>query len=300
MLDALFAADSAVPARAALGAALRTRAQHAELRGQAPTGLYAAAEHPRQHAVLDGWLAELAALASAGTTATPSFLRFGRPTMRAGHPVVPAAPVLLEIPPPEGHGSEPLVIEVVGRTELKLGPDAPASLTFTSRRDNAPVRLFRDRLRVFIDHVVRAAAGLEAPHTAHVIWAHGERHTTSTVNFLPLPPEHARAYLGGLIGELLAGATTVAGWASGLHPYLLPCEAIFEAHNKRTSIVDEVEKLRDHYFERSWLTFSSVNGPVPQAVERHEPPSEQEARRMAESRFGLYFDLLAPTEKEGS
>jgi hypothetical protein len=68
---------------------------------------------------------------------------------------------------------------------------------------------------------------------------------------------------------------------------------VFNARTRKGagSLVEEIEKLRDAYLELSFRTFSSVTGPVPEAVERHDPPADAEAQRMAASRFDLYFDL---------
>jgi len=94
---------------------------------------------------------------------------------------------------------------------------------------------------------------------------------------------------------MLTGAQT-GGQATAVHDYLLPCEAVFAAHASGGAITDEVEKLRDAYFERWFLTFSSVLGPVPEAADRHEPPPPEEADRMAARRFGLYFALCEDLE----
>jgi exodeoxyribonuclease V gamma subunit len=292
-----------LPTEAQLGESLRRWARVGELRGTGPTGLFGAAEAPAQIAVLAGWLAELRGLAAAGGGAlTPALLRFGRPSAGPG-PVVTELPALtFDIPAPAGVGADVLPIEIVGRTELQVGAGDPAgihgSLVFAARRDNGPARIFRDRLRAFIDHVALSAAGRGdgSPWGTHVIWSYGDRHNTTSARFAPLPAADAHAYLARLIGDLVAGASTAGGWASGLHPYLLPCEAVFTAHSNGTPIVDEVEKLRDYYLEMAWKTFSTVNGPVPQAVERHDPPSAEDAERMAQDRFGLYWQLLQEPE----
>jgi exodeoxyribonuclease V gamma subunit len=292
MWDALFVGKG-LPDEAVLGEMWRKSARAAELAGRAPTGLFGAAEMPAHLNVLAGWLAELRLFAAAGPLA-PTLLRFGRPTIGSHHPAEELPPIRLDLPAPAGLGSETLSVEIVGRTDLQVGGDNPGSLVFAARRDNAPARVFRDRLRAFIDHVALAAGGhRETAHASHVVWCYGDRHATSSARFAPLSADRAQQYLGVLIGDLVAGATTSAGWASGLHPYLLPCEAVFAAKTTGNPIVDEVEKLRDHYLEKAWLSFSSVNGPVPQAVERHDPPSAEDAEEMADARFGLYFELLA-------
>jgi exodeoxyribonuclease V gamma subunit len=300
MWEGLFgaAAQGQLPSEAQLAASLRGWARLGELRGIAPTGLFGAAEAPTQIAVLAGWLAELRNLSGGGSLA-PKLRRFGRPTVGGGPPATELPALCFDIPAPGGLGTDVLPIEIVGRTELQVtAAGGPGSLVFAARRDNAPARMFRDRLRAFIDHVALSAAG-QADGSAwgtHVVWSYADRHSTTSAHFAPIAPEDAKAYLARLIGDLIAGASTAAGWASGLHPYLLPCEAIFAAHGNGTPIVDEVEKLRDHYLEKGWLTFSTVNGPVPQAVERHDPPPAEEAERMAADRFGLFWSLLQEPE----
>ena len=293
MWEALFAshaAGAALPSQTAIAAALQKWARVAELRGVGPTGLFGAAELPEQFAILSGWRAELQLLAGAGPL-EPTLLRFGRPSAGPGQPAQELPGLRLDLPAPPGLGTDVLSVEIVGRSELRVGTAAPGSLVLAARRDNAPARIFRDRLRAFVDHVVLAASGrAEQAHATHVVWAYGDRHSTTSGRFAPLSTVAAQDYLGRLIGDLVAGATTAAGWASGLHPYLLPCEAVFAARNNGSAIVDEVEKLRDHYLEKSWLSFSTVNGPVPQAVERHDPPGADEAERLAHERFGLFFE----------
>ncbi|HEY0712098.1 MAG TPA: hypothetical protein VGF45_05455, partial [Polyangia bacterium] len=294
--DALFANSAGLPSSELVRAAFAKRARLNELGGQGPTGLFGSAEIPAQAAVLDGWLAELGRLG--GETLAPTLLRFGRPMSRGPHPTQALPPIELSLPAPEGHGTADLLVEIVGRTELQVAGPAAGGLSFTSRRENSPVKVFRDRLRLFIDHVALAAAGVPSRGSAaHVVWAYGDRHTTVSARFAPLSQDVARTYLAALVGDLVAGATTLSGWASGLHPYLLPSEAVFAARTAGTSVVDEVEKLRDYYFEMPWKTFSSVQGPVPQAADRHDPPPLEEAERMMETRFGLYFDLLEDAGK---
>jgi exodeoxyribonuclease V gamma subunit len=307
MWEQIFSTSDAgtLPTEAQLGESLRRWARVGELRGLGPTGLFGAAEAPAQIAVLAGWLAELRQLASAGGGALgPALLRFGRPSAGPGPSVTELPALTFDIPAPAGVGAEVLPVEIVGRTELQIGAGAGdtagihGSLVFAARRDNGPARIFRDRLRAFIDHVALSAAGRGdgSPWATHVVWSYGDRHNTTSARFAPLAAADAQAYLARLIGALVAGASTAGGWASGLHPYLLPCEAVFTAHSNGTAIVDEVEKLRDYYLEMAWKTFSTVNGPVPQAVERHDPPSSEDAERMAQDRFGLYWQLLQEPE----
>jgi hypothetical protein len=112
----------------------------------------------------------------------------------------------------------------------------------------------------------------------------------------PLDAARARAYLATLAAQLLAGEPDpTTGAATGVHPYLLPCEAIFEARRGKKTLIEAIEDRREIYIERN-IGFSSVYGPVPQAVERHEPPAAELAAAMMDARFGLLFELLQPAE----
>jgi hypothetical protein len=91
---------------------------------------------------------------------------------------------------------------------------------------------------------------------------------------------------------MLTGARDAAGRPTGVHDYLLPFEAVMAADRSGRAVVEEIERLRDNYFEKSWLVFSSVLGPVPEAAERHDPPPSEEVDRLVAERFGLYFELL--------
>lgn len=145
---------------------------------------------------------------------------------------------------------------------------------------------------MFLDHVILSAAGRSAPHGALLAAAEGDVARPERRRFRALAPDQARGYLTHLVEDLLAGTADAVG-PTGVHAYLLPCEAVFEAAAGKKSLVDAVEELRDAYFERPTTAFfSTLFGPVPDAVERHEPPPLEEAERLRDRRFGLYFDLL--------
>jgi exodeoxyribonuclease V gamma subunit len=280
--------------------AFEQRALREELAGALPTGFLARAERPRHDAVLGGWLQEVAALGSLRR----SVIRFG-PGLLGEAAAEACDPIVLTIDAPAaGAGARPLEVHLVGRTELLVDAvGAGGSLTFVARSKSSHTqeRKQRDGLRAFVDHLALAAAGLRAgPHAALLAWAAGDDHRLDRARFREVEPTRARAYLGAIVREMLTGARDPAGAPTGVHPYLLPCEAVFAAgpEGDGRALVEEVEKLRDHYFEQPFLTFSSVLGPVPEAVERHDPPPPEEARRMAEARFGLYFELLEEDGKK--
>ena len=285
---------------------LERLARRDELLGQIPTGLFRAAERPADERILATWWRQ-ALEAGGGAPPAGRIVRFGR----AGE--LDAAgelrdPIALEV-----SASAPLLapdgpaqrVELVGQTELVVGLQggraASGSLVFSYRRlDDA--RAERELLRAFLDHVALAAAGLfEGAHEALLAVADvsGRGPASQPLDrrlFGPLDGARARAYLQGLVADLLAGApdpTTRA--ATGVHPYLLPYEAVFEAQRGKKSLIEAIEDRRELFVERS-RPFSSVYGPVPQAVERHLPPTAGDADRMAQTRFALLFELLRDGE----
>ena len=85
---------------------------------------------------------------------------------------------------------------------------------------------------------------------------------------------------------------------TGVHPYLLPHEAMFAGPRAATRrLIEAIEDLRETYLDRPTAGFSSVYGPVPQAVERHGPPPAAAADQMMRSRFGLLFELMSPRSR---
>jgi len=284
------------PGWAAIEATLVAVARREELRGSAPTGFFADAERPALVGILQGWLDQLAKWA-AGKPLAGRMIRYGRPGPRERIPGERRDPILLTIPGGDLGLGRDLEVELTGSTDLLIGdPGASASVLFSCRSwigDNA--RQHRDRLRAFVDHLALTAAGdSEAGHGSLVVWAVPGESNLIPARFRPLPPVEARRYLAAMVADMVTGARDSAGQPTGVHPYLLPCEGVFNARTRKFagSLVDEIEKLRDAYLERPFVAmFSSVNGPIPEAVERHDPPALAEAQRMAASRFDLYFDL---------
>jgi hypothetical protein len=296
MLRALLAGEAA-PTWARVEAELGQQLLRAELAGLVPTGFLGAAERPGHEAVLRGWLEDVVTV-SGERPLGARLLQFGRASTGAGAGAESRDPIVLAVEGPDGR---PVRAELVGRTELCIGPAAaPATLLLVCRKRSAdkPARRQRDWLRAFVDHMALAAAGLAtSARDVLVAVAGGGEHALDRARLLPVTTETARAYLGEIVREMLTGARDAGGAATGVHPYLLPCEAVFEARPDGGSVVDVVERLRDNYFQNERWSFSSVVGPVPQAVERHQPPPADEAAAMAEARFGLYFELLEVADK---
>jgi hypothetical protein len=293
--------EPATPSLAAVWDTYGRLALREELAGRLPTGLFRQAEQATHQTILHGWLLELNGFAG-DTVFRRGVTRFGQAGAGApggaagwlgrdgageGHPAI-----RLEIP---GHGAagRPLAVELVGRTDLVLTPEEgiPSSVTLSCGRNE---QRDKDRLRGFLDHLALSAAQLSSgAHGAVTIWARNGKHALRPALFRAVSPERARAYLAGVVAAMLAGTRDAAGRSTGVHDYLLPIEAVIGAVRKGRSVVDEVEQLRDNYLENpTFSSFSSVNGPVPEAVERHDPPAPEDGARMVAERFGLYFDLL--------
>ena len=276
-----------------------------ELLGQIPTGFFREAEGPAEEEILATWW-EHARTVGGGLPAVGRIVRFGRAAeLEAADDL--RDPIVLSV---SVAGAPARRLEIVGRTELLVAPAnsgaMAGSLVFSCRpprRDDT--RADRELLRAFLDHVALAAAGLsQGAHEALLAVASGTsrqdapRSALTRRLFAPVEPARAREYLETLAAELLQGAPDPAtGSPTGVHPYLLPHEAVFEAYRKKKDVVDVIEGLCDQYADLN-RAFSSGYGPVPQAIERHLPPDSDVAARMVESRFGLLFALMGqPTEE---
>ena len=292
MTEALLA--DPLPPWEAVVATYERHALHEELSGRFPTGLFRAAGARRHLEILRGWYDALMAFAG-GAPLGRRVVRFG-PAAGAGAapPTETRDPITVEVNGPGGA----LAVDLVGRTDLIVGGDggdssdaSAGSLVLVCRGSDDVTRREKDGLRGYLDHLALAAAGLGGAHQALVAWSRGGEYKLHRTRFRPVGTMRARQELAALVADLLAGAPDAAGRPTGVHDYLLPCEAVFDARRAQRPVAGEVEKLRDNYFEKPWVVFSSVLGPVPEAAERHDPPAGARAEEMVAARFGLYFQL---------
>jgi len=93
------------------------------------------------------------------------------------------------------------------------------------------------------------------------------------------------------VRDMLTGTLGPSGEPTGLHPYVLPCEAVFRARRKGVLPWDEAASLCQQYREGARIHLSTLYGPIRDTVERWNPPPAEIAARMAASRFGLFFEL---------
>ncbi|HWN69747.1 MAG TPA: hypothetical protein VNM90_19025, partial [Haliangium sp.] len=259
-----------------LVARYRQRAQHLELSGHGPTGVFSEIDQERHLAILARWHAHLGALGSAEVDGRFAIYSFGRAREHASAgELLPPLELTVELGEP---GTRPPVrVELFGRTEPLGGPDI-GSLVASHRPSEHP----RYLIRGFLDHLALSAAGLasDQPHVTTVITA-GDH--VAQYRLAPWTAAEARAHLAALVADML-GAT---------HEYLLPCEAVFAFRDKPDRpLVAVIEGLKS-----SGRGFSCLYGPVSQ-IDHLDAPRDAEA--VIERRFGPLFQRLTQLERGAS
>ncbi len=288
MKEALLAAKAA-PSRDAVEKAFRRQALAAELGGQSPTGIFREAAMKRQEEALAVWQHELAGLwgrkrleLSAVRLSPHADASVRRDS--TGAVVFQPSPRLIL-----GTADAPLEIRITGQTGFfARAAEGPAtSLAFSWRADVEERSLGKEELRAFLDYVLVSATSTELwcdGHRSALFFRSSKRIGVRICAFGRLERARALGYLTALCRELVAHPT----YTNGLHPYLLPHEAVLASHERGTSIVSEIERCRDNA-ERTG--FSSLRGPVPDVLARYAAPRADEAARMVSTRFRLFFDL---------
>ena len=279
----------------------------AELAGQSPTGLFRTAGAGAREKILRGWHQELPKILGKGRARCRAF-RFvanletvveeeneaaARPETSVAHRPAPSFEIAIAARP--GEPERAVTVTVVGETGLWASAKGAtdSALSFTTRKGVAPDDLGREDLRAFLDYVVLTASdgalarpGFRSALGFVVDGSPGLR----TRAFGRLTAERSRNYLGRLCAQLLAGGRDGDGAPTSVHPYLLPHEAVFASRRNGTAVNQEIEKLCQRDDDHS-AGFSSQRGPVREVVGRYAPPSAADAERMAEERFGLFFEL---------
>jgi exodeoxyribonuclease V gamma subunit len=233
--------------------------------GTLPTGLFGGSARREHLHTLAGWhkAAQLVLAQHSSSTLLP--VRFG-PTLEH----LPAAeahePIVMPIELADGRRVR---VELRGRTE-PLVREAPGSLILAVREPRDANKRRLNDLRGFLDHAALCAAGLAAG-AGHQAWtATPDGDAPRAVRYGALSSDEARAWLSTLCADLM----------SGVHEYLMPCEAVF-SHEKApgTSIADHVETLREGFRE-----YSSQRGPV-RHVDRFDPLPDAQAQAIYERRW---------------
>ena len=311
MTDAILAAQ-AVPSWQDVLATYESRASRAELAGRCPTGLFRTSSSRYEKALLGAWQEELPKILGQGRTRC-CVVRFAPhagqgllQTERSGVVYFPAPTFTMVLPGAKGRPDmdvsdvrEIREIRIAGQTGLcaNLGTagDATTSLRFTCRAGISGKEVIREELGAFLDYVVLTAAGAELARSSHrsaLLYAKDRQGKLRTLGFRPLGRARARDYLA----RLIVPRARANGAATGVHPYLLPHEAVLASHRRQTPLADEIEDLCEKA-ESDEPSFSSLRGPVPRVLERYAPPAADEAEGMVQARFGLFFELA---QEEGA
>jgi exodeoxyribonuclease V gamma subunit len=277
-LDALGANWRGSEDSALLESLYRPRAEALARSGIMPVGLFRAADHRSHLGCLGAWCeaARERGLLDRGPYAVH---RFGRAA--ENEPVdLLGPPLLLDVPLRATGGGvgvdgspATVRVELYGRTEM-VSAKQPGSLTCVTRDKPKD----KDFLAGFLDAVVLSLIGHHDPaeYQVHLLLGRpGEKPEKLQRRLINIKESCARAYLTNLLSDML----------SAPHAYLLPCEAVFKYLNKQIPVETTVEELKED--PRS--SCSSRYGPVPNFA-LYDPPGDEEAEAMIESRFGLFRD----------
>ncbi|HEX7508424.1 MAG TPA: exodeoxyribonuclease V subunit gamma, partial [Polyangia bacterium] len=298
MTDAILAEQAAPPWQDLL-AAYQRWSSRAELAGQCPTGLFRAMGARVEQELLRAWHEELPKILGQRHAECRVFRLAPHahlPFVRREHSGVVYCPApSFTIPLPGAAGGPGLVVRLGGQTGLcaRLECASDATLAFTCRAGISGKEMVREELGAFLDYLVLTATGAKPARSSHrsaLFFTKGGHGKLRALSFRPLERERARDYLARLCADLITGALDAKGAATGVHPYLLPHEAVFESQRKQVSTIDAIDDLCAGA-ESNDLNFSSLRGPVPRVLERYAPPPASEAERMVEARFGLFFEL---------
>jgi exodeoxyribonuclease V gamma subunit len=276
--DALARAFAAGPPDAeALARAYDDATAAAALDGTLPHGLFGAATRAQHLDCLRGWRSTLDELG--GLEEAPERVYVGHAPERVlGRAQVRPAPRLTT---DLAAGDAKLAVELHGETSLLAAMGGAPAVLLTSSSATANNGYGRDRLAAFVDQLALAASDpAGAPRRRGVVLRPGQS-KPETFWLQALGSAEAREYLARLVTELLGA----------VHPYFFPCEAVLGWRKKkepRPELTTYIHTLRDS----DWKTyFTSDWGPVPHASS-YPLPSDEEAVRLYEERFGLYFATI--------
>ena len=269
-------ARQGLPPLDTLRADFRALVAREELRGALPGNLLGQPfydEGDRQLETIHGLIAR-----DAPTTCRRYLLRGGEG--RDPRPHLP--PLRLDLP----SGG---VAELVGESSLIVTTATDDRLSLRLANVEAPTKQSpgQEDLRTFLDHVVLSVHD-EREHQSHVVYTKGKAVTEDRHRFAKLAAQPARDYLARLVDDLCFGG----GAALGIHPYLLPHEAVFKARAEELPVARAVSDLVNQAIESEYPKLSTLRGSVPDPLDRYSIPDDANAEAMAEARFGLFFELL--------
>jgi exodeoxyribonuclease V gamma subunit len=267
------------PTDGALAQAYEATTETAALDGTLPAGTFGASVRAQHLTLLHQWRDTLAGAGAVEGRLAPLWIGHG-PEGRDDVTILPAPAVRL---PDEAGGTRAVLLHGVTNLVATMGGAPTLVLLASSATKDNGYR--RDRLRAFVDHVVLAAASPVGAPRRRVLVLRPDQDAPEDLWLGALDAEAARAYLTQLAAQL----------SRGVHPYFFPCEGVlgWSARSPRPDLLAYIHMLR----EDEWTRFTSDWGPIPNARDYPLPATEEDARRLADDRFGLYFSLVEEPEK---
>jgi exodeoxyribonuclease V gamma subunit len=265
----------------------RRAVEIAQMKGRAPAGPFADAAAAADSAQYIEWCRQAKA-AGAGDLRQWREIRIGRGDEHAQADLVLPA-LTLDVPVGAG-GATVRRVNLYGSIGA-VAPGLDMALACVMRAKPQP----RDFLGPFVNAIALAASGAPVAKKFRAIVAGAPpdkpnaRGAPPWIRTLATPSrDEARAYLGGLIAEMLSRA----------HDYFLPIEAVAAVrhatskHGRDADVIGAVEQIR----ERERPTVRSDYGPIRNA-RRFNPPPPDEIQEIIARRFGLLaaiFDEAQP------
>jgi exodeoxyribonuclease V gamma subunit len=246
-----------------------------ELKGELPTGVFAASDREQHLGILASWRKAFFYLTS-GRPTVPKVLRFGAAREFADAVDEVFAPVVLEVDIPTDAEPVKRRVEIVGTAQPLI--EDPAFTLIPLAGEAKPTHV----LRGFLDHLLLSAAG-RSPATEHTVCLlkADDKPEPDCFTFAAFAQTEARGYLTTLLEDML----------SGVHAYLLPCEAFLKIKKKEGVVLDRQklpQKLDDL---REGVGYTSSNyGPIKNPELCYEPPTEEDALAIIHRRFGPFLD----------
>ena len=235
----------------------------AQMKGQAPAGVFADTANVTQQQVLQRWI-EKAARAEVGDLAGWQDIRIGRAdeSFRADR-LVNAIALDVNVERPDAAAFTQRV-NLYG-TVRRMSPKLDAAMQGVVRDRTKP----RDLLALVMHSIALSAAGEPVDPNFRAVIVGGGESPAWIRKFPPMSCDEARQYLAKLAGELLSGATN----------YFLPIEAVENVQAARKKgeddLVEEIEDLREAASNEMHFC-GSCNGPIRRAIAHSfAPPSSE-------------------------
>ncbi len=253
-------------------------ARYLELRGELPTGPFREGEQKRHLELLEVWRKNLGILDVAGDRPL-QIKRFGRAERHTPvDEIWDSISFELELPGP-GTQNQRVRVELYGESEA-LDASHTQAVTLVSRDGSKD----KDFLRGFFTQLALSATGkIDARRPFDIVVVPGKslknarKMSKYKRRLAPITRDEARDYLEALTADFL----------SGIHPYLMPIEAVFDYFDPENETY--FAEIVDQKLNSRWGSCSSEHGPV-REPRRFDVPHD--AEKLLERRFALFFDRL--------